>query len=104
MENNIVFDKVMVVLLIDIVVYLFINTYQLHKHKIKTTVLEDKLVMIMIGTVMIDIFYFIGRIYGIVTDAFIGASYLGFFGVFLIGLLIYMMIGQKTRDHLNGKL
>ncbi len=104
MENNIVFDNVMVFLLVDVIIFLFINTYKLHRNQIKSSVLESKLVMLLIGTTMIDIFFFIGRIYDIQTTIFYTASYLGYLGFFLIGFLIYLMIAEKNKNHIRGTL
>ncbi len=103
-NNNIVFDYVMIFLLVDVIIFLFINTYKLHKNKILCTVLESKLVMLVIGTTMIDIFYFIGRIYSISTEIFYTTSYLGFLGFFLIGFLIYLMIAEKNKNHTRGTI
>jgi hypothetical protein len=94
----------MIFLLIDVVIFLFINAYKLHKNFIKTSALEEKLVMVVIGTSMIDIFFFVGKIFEIQTQLFLTSSYLGFLGFFIVGFLIYLMIAEKNKNHIRETL
>lgn len=85
--------------MLDGFVYLLYRTRQVHKLKISTSALTDKLYYSTLITIAINILVYIGYAFKINTFAFNVLSYLAPIGLFLIATVLGIMTHDIKKSH-----
>lgn len=99
MKDNLLANSIIIAILLDGFLYLLYRARQVHKLKILTSALTDKLYYSTLITIGINILVYLGYAFGINTFAFNLLSYLGPMGLFVIAIVLGLMKDEVKKNY-----